>query len=122
MAVAGVNRPAQMLWPNPSPEGGGRVERSETGWGIARRLADGDAFAMTPHPAACGGHPPLRGGIQGENGVSTDAAETVLLTIFLRHDQSKNLDSIQGHLSPTDCRARFPPQGAPLFNCTVVSQ
>jgi hypothetical protein len=61
MAVAGVNRPAQMLWPNPSPEGGGRVERSETGWGIARRLADGDAFAMTPHPAACGGHPPPSG-------------------------------------------------------------
>ena len=31
--------------------------------------------------------------------MSAHGAETILLTIFLRHDQSKNLDSIQGHLA-----------------------
>jgi hypothetical protein len=52
--------------------------------------------------------------------VSTHAADTVLLTIFLRHDQSKNLDSIQGHLSATGWWERFPPQGVDIVSWNVV--
>ena len=37
----------------------------------------------------------------GDDGVSSDPAETILLTIFLKHDQSKNLEGIQGHLAAT---------------------
>jgi len=41
--------------------------------------------------------------------VSGGASDTILLTIFLRHDQSKNLESIQAHLSATGWWERFPP-------------
>jgi hypothetical protein len=56
----------------------------------------------------------------GGNGVSTDAAETILLTIFLRHDQSKNLESIQGHLSAVGWWERFPPKGVDIVSWNVV--
>ena len=52
--------------------------------------------------------------------MSTDAAETILLTIFLRHDQSKNLESIQGHLSATGWWERFPPKGVDIVSWNVV--
>ena len=43
--------------------------------------------------------------------MSSDPAETILLTIFLKHDQSKNLEGIQGHLAATGWWERFPPKG-----------
>lgn len=52
--------------------------------------------------------------------MSSDAAETILLTIFLKHDQSKNLESIQGHLSATGWWERFPPKGAEIVSWNVV--
>ena len=52
--------------------------------------------------------------------MSSDAAETILLTIFLKHDQSKNLESIQGHLSATGWWERFPPQGVEIVSWNVV--
>ena len=52
--------------------------------------------------------------------MSTDAAETMLLTIFLRHDQSKNLESIQRHLAATAWWERFPPKGVEIVSWNVV--
>jgi hypothetical protein len=52
--------------------------------------------------------------------MSAQGAETILLTIFLRHDQSKNLDSIQGHLASTGWWERFPPKGVEIVSWNVV--
>jgi hypothetical protein len=57
---------------------------------------------------------------QGGDGVSSDAAETILLTIFLKHDQSQNLEAIQGHLSATGWWERFPPKGVEIVSWNVV--
>ena len=43
--------------------------------------------------------------------MSSDPAETILLTIFLKHDQSKNLEGIQGHLAASGRWERFTPKG-----------
>ena len=51
--------------------------------------------------------------------VSSDA-DTILLTIFLKHDQSKNLESIQAHLAATGWWERFPPKGAEIVSWNVV--
>jgi hypothetical protein len=50
----------------------------------------------------------------------TDAAETILLTIFLKHDQSKNMDEIQGRLAEAAWWERFPPQGVEIVSWNVV--
>jgi hypothetical protein len=46
--------------------------------------------------------------------------ETILLTIFLKHDQSKNLEQIQDHLAKTGWWERFPPAGAEIVSWNVV--
>lgn len=53
-------------------------------------------------------------------GVSSDSSDTILLTIFLKHDQSKNLDGIQGHLAATGWWERFPPPGVEIVSWNVV--
>ena len=50
--------------------------------------------------------------------VSSD--ETILLTIFLKHAQSKNLESIQALLAATGWWERFPPKGAEIVSWNVV--
>ena len=45
---------------------------------------------------------------------------TILLTIFLKHDQSKNLEGIQGHLSEKGWWERFPPAGCEIVSWNVV--
>lgn len=44
------------------------------------------------------------------------SADTLMLTIFLRHDQSQNLEQLQGRLDDADWWREFPPEG-----CEVVS-
>jgi hypothetical protein len=44
----------------------------------------------------------------------------LLLTIFLRHDQSKTLDQIQAHLKETGFYRSFPPQGIEVVSWTVM--
>src|SRR5499427_9331439 len=61
--------------------------------------------------------PSLQGG-HGGDGVGSD--ETILLTIFLKHDQSKNLEGIQGHLAATGWWERFPPKGVEIVSWNVV--
>jgi hypothetical protein len=52
------------------------------------------------------------------------AAETqdgqMLLTIFLRHDQSKTLNEIRAHLDKTGFIAAFPPQGVEVVSWYVM--
>jgi hypothetical protein len=50
----------------------------------------------------------------------TDAAETILLTIFLKHDQSKNMDEIQTRLAAAAWWDRFPPPGVEIVGWNVV--
>jgi hypothetical protein len=43
-----------------------------------------------------------------------------LLTIFLRHDQSKTLDEIRAHLDKTGFIAQFPPPGVEVVSWYVM--
>lgn len=44
----------------------------------------------------------------------------LLLTIFLRHDQSKTLDEIRAHLEKTGFTAQFPPAGVEVVSWYVM--
>ena len=44
----------------------------------------------------------------------------LLLTIFLRHDQSKTLEQIQTHLKETGFYRSFPPPGIEVVSWTVM--
>jgi len=44
----------------------------------------------------------------------------MLLTIVLRHDQSKNLEDIQTHMKAMDWWDRFPPEGTRIVSWTVA--
>ncbi len=52
----------------------------------------------------------------------TDAKppETMLLTVFLRHDQTKTLDEINAHLEKTGFRKNFPPEGVEIVDYHIV--
>jgi hypothetical protein len=43
-----------------------------------------------------------------------------LLTVFLRHDQSKTLDEINAHLEQTGFRKNFPPEGVEIISYNIV--
>jgi len=44
----------------------------------------------------------------------------LLLTIFLRHDQSKTLEQIQAHTKQTGFYKSFPPEGIEVVSWTVM--
>jgi hypothetical protein len=44
----------------------------------------------------------------------------ILLTIFLRHDESKTLDQINRHLEQTGFAKNFPPQGVEVVSWYVM--
>lgn len=46
--------------------------------------------------------------------------QTVLLTVLLKHDQSKNLDDIQSHMKRMDWWERFPGEGVRIVSWTVA--
>ena len=46
--------------------------------------------------------------------------ETILLTIVLKHDQTQNLEQIQGTLSARAWWKRFPPEGCEVVSWTVA--
>ena len=48
------------------------------------------------------------------------AGGDLLLTIFLKHDQSQNVDQIQGTLAEREWWDRFPPEGAEVVSWTVA--
>lgn len=67
--------------------------------------------ATMPASAQTAAQPPTAGG--GEPGA-------ILLTIFLRHDQSKTLPQIQQHLKDTGFDSSFPPQGIEIVSWYVM--
>jgi hypothetical protein len=48
------------------------------------------------------------------------ASDTMLLTVFLRHDQSNNLDAVQGKLKAAEWWDRFPPPGVEIESWYVA--
>ena len=52
--------------------------------------------------------------------MSDSNESTILLTIFLRHDQTKNLQSSQQHLASTEWWEHFPPPGVEIVSWNVV--
>ncbi len=57
---------------------------------------------------------------QGVQVKPEDPADTMLLTIVLKHDQSMNLDQIQAHMKAMDWWERFPVAGTHLVSWTVA--
>jgi len=50
----------------------------------------------------------------------TSKQDTILLTIFLKHDQSKTLNEINQHLEETGFWKKFPPQGTEVVSWYVM--
>jgi hypothetical protein len=48
------------------------------------------------------------------------APPTMLLTVFLRHDQTKTVDEINAHLDKTGFRKNFPPEGVEIVSYNIV--
>jgi len=49
-----------------------------------------------------------------------DADGKIMLTVILRHDQTKTLDEIDDHLTKTGFRKRFPPDGVEILSYNIV--
>ncbi len=57
--------------------------------------------------------------VHGQNAPPADTG-SFLLTIFLRHDQSKTLAQINDHLAQTGFRDKFPPKGVDVVSWYVM--
>jgi len=51
---------------------------------------------------------------------SENSAETMLLTVFLKHDQSNNLEAVQSKLKSADWWERFPVNGVEIVSWYVA--
>src|SRR5882762_2815836 len=51
---------------------------------------------------------------------SSAPANSILLTIFLRHDQTKTVDEINEHLKKTGWYDKFPPEGVEIVSWYVM--
>ena len=49
-----------------------------------------------------------------------ESEKTFLVTVILRHDQSKNLDEIMSYLQETGFYREFPPEGSELVSWVVA--
>jgi hypothetical protein len=58
-------------------------------------------------------------GVSGQRATQPEPG-TFLLTIFLRHDQSKTLDEIDAQLQRTGFREHFPPPGVEVVSWYVM--
>jgi hypothetical protein len=64
---------------------------------------------------------PLVSGTQDQQPGQTPANKgMMMLTIFLKHDQSKTLDEIEQHLQQTGFRKNFPPSGVEVVSWYVM--
>jgi len=50
----------------------------------------------------------------------TEATESILITVFLRHDQANNLDAVQRKLKEAEWWDRFPPAGVEVVSWVVA--
>ncbi len=71
---------------------------------------------LGPRAAAAQTAPAARSAASGRDGTEG----TFLLTVFLRHDQSKTLDEINDHLGKTGYYKKFPPAGVEVVSWYVV--
>ena len=63
----------------------------------------------------------LAAALPGDAQTQAPAAQgTFMLTIFLRHDQSKTLDQLQQHLKETGFDQSFPPEGIEIVSWYVM--
>jgi hypothetical protein len=69
--------------------------------------------AADPFPAAAQSAPPAAR-------AAVPQAGSILLTIFLRHDQSKTVDQINEHLKETGWYDKFPPEGVEIVSWYVM--
>src|SRR6202023_2577332 len=49
-----------------------------------------------------------------------DGEGKIMLTVILRHDQTKTLDEINDHLAKTGFRKQFPPDGVEILSYHIV--
>jgi hypothetical protein len=61
-----------------------------------------------------------RAAAQGSPPGASSPSDAILLTIFLRHDQSKTLDEINEHLKQTGWYQKFPPPGVEIVSWYVM--
>jgi hypothetical protein len=66
-----------------------------------------------PSPVAAQSAPP-------STNAAVPQAGTFLLTIFLRHDESKTVDQINEHLKQTGWYDKFPPEGVEIVSWYVM--
>ena len=67
--------------------------------------------------------PVLAGSQQGQPVAQSNASQQkglMMLTIFLKHDQSKTLDEINEHLKQTGFTEKFPPEGSEVVSWYVM--
>ena len=57
---------------------------------------------------------------RAEEDVLPSANQQFMLTIFLKHDQSKSLDQLQAELEETGFWAEFPPEGIEIVSWYVM--
>lgn len=63
----------------------------------------------------------LPGAMPTQESQTPDSAKgMMMLTIFLRHDESKTLDQINQHLQQTGFAKNFPPQGVEVLSWYVM--
>jgi hypothetical protein len=63
----------------------------------------------------------LSGRVKADEPQTPDSAKgMMMLTIFLRHDESKTLDQINQHLQQTGFSKNFPPQGVEVVSWYVM--
>jgi hypothetical protein len=62
----------------------------------------------------------LPGHAQAPAAKPASTAGTMLLTIFMRHDQGKTVDEINAHLDRTGFRKNFPPPGVEVVSWYVM--
>lgn len=64
--------------------------------------------------------PVLTPALAQEQAAPAREGETMLMTIFLKHDQAKNLEEINGQLQKNGYYDRFPPPGTEVVSWYVV--
>jgi hypothetical protein len=92
-----------------------RAVRRQTSLGRRRLLQVAGAAAI-----ALPMHPQRAAEAQTAPSDATSEPSSFLLTVFLRHDQSKTLDEINQHLRQTGYYKKFPPEGVAVVSWYVM--
>jgi len=88
------------------------MSRSRSAGWFAIALAIGICFTISASDRTFAQAPPPAS--------ASPQSDAILLTIFLRHDQSKTLDEINEHLKQTGWYEKFPPKGVEIVSWYVM--